>query len=164
MGHMQMVTIEFGCEPENESFARVAVAAFAARLNPTIEEMADIKTAVSEAVTNSIIHGYYIEDCEEASECKGIIRVVCCIHNEILEVSVIDKGVGIKNIKKAMEPMYTTRPELERSGMGFAFMEAFMDEVTVDSTPGIGTTVKMTKKIANAEKQDENIGLAVGYD
>lgn len=163
MGRIQEVTIEFGCEPENEAFARVAVAAFAARLNPTIEEMSDIKTAVSEAVTNSIIHGYYIEDCDEELERKGLIRVECSIQDDTLEVSVIDKGVGIKNIKKAMEPMFTTRPELERSGMGFAFMEAFMDEVTVDSTPGIGTTVRMSRQIAKAEKHDD-MGLAVGYD
>ena len=125
MDGIQKMSIEFGCEPANESFARVAVAAYAARLNPTVEEVSDIKTAVSEAVTNSIIHGYY-------GIPEGRITVECAIKGDRLMVSVTDKGVGIEDINKAKEPMYTTRPELERSGMGFVFMEAFMDELKVE--------------------------------
>ncbi len=157
MDGIQKMSIEFGCEPANESFARVAVAAYAARLNPTVEEVSDIKTAVSEAVTNSIIHGYY-------GIPEGRITVECAIKGDRLMVSVTDKGVGIEDINKAKEPMYTTRPELERSGMGFVFMEAFMDEVTVESTAGKGTIVKMSKKITSDEQIDDDLSMAVGYN
>ncbi|MBE5928705.1 MAG: anti-sigma F factor [Lachnospiraceae bacterium] len=153
----QEMSIEFGCEPVNESFARVSVAAFAARLNPTIEEVSDIKTAVSEAVTNSIIHGYYNMN-------DGIIKVKCIIENDRLTISVNDKGNGIADIKKAMEPMYTTRPELDRSGMGFAFMQVFMDEISVESTPGEGTTVTMLKRITKEGILKEDSCTAVGYN
>ncbi len=133
------MTLAFDSISENEEFARVTVAAFAAQLNPTLEEVADIRTAVSEAVTNAIIHGYP----------EGVHTVVLRVRMEEqqLEVWVIDEGVGIADISKAMEPLYTSRPDLERSGMGFMFMEAFMDEVKVESSPGMGTTVYMKKKI-----------------
>lgn len=134
----QMV-VEFDSVSKNESFARIVVAAFAARLNPTMDEISDIKTAVSEAVTNSIIHGY-------ENKC-GRIRIETKIVDDIVTVIVTDFGIGITDIKKAMEPMYTSKPELERSGMGFAFMEAFMDELFVESTPGMGTVVTMRKMI-----------------
>ncbi len=133
------MTLAFDSISENEEFARVTVAAFAAQLNPTLEEVADIRTAVSEAVTNAIIHGYP----------EGVHTVVLRVRMEDrqLEVWVMDEGVGIADISKAMEPLYTSRPDLERSGMGFMFMEAFMDEVKVESSPGLGTTVYMKKKI-----------------
>lgn len=134
----QMV-VEFDSISKNESFARVVVAAFVARLNPTMDEIADIKTSVSEAVTNSIIHGYENKD--------GRIRIETRIVDDIVTVIVTDYGVGIADVKKAMEPMYTSKPELERSGMGFAFMEAFMDELFVESTVGKGTVVTMRKMI-----------------
>ncbi len=131
--------VEFNSISKNESFARVVVAAFVSRLDPTLEEIADIKTAVSEAVTNSIIHGYDNQD--------GRIRIETNIVGDIVTVIVTDFGVGISDIDKAMEPMYTSKPELERSGMGFAFMEAFMDELFVESAPGKGTVVTMRKVI-----------------
>ena len=145
----QMV-VEFDSVSKNESFARVVVAAFVARLNPTLEDSADIKTAVSEAVTNSIIHGYENGD--------GRIRIETYIVEDTVTVIVTDYGVGIADIEKAMEPMYTSKPELERSGMGFAFMEAFMDELFVESQKGEGTKVTMRKVIRqeNAEEGFEN--------
>ena len=127
---------------ENESFARVAVAAFCTRLDPTLEEITDIKTAVSEAVTNCIVHGY------EGG--KGKIYINVNITGNTAEVIVKDYGVGIENIEKAMEPLYTTKPEQERSGMGFSFMEAFMDELEVSSARNKGTTVIMRKKIGES--------------
>ena len=123
---------------ENEEFARVVVAVFASRLNPTVEEIDDIKTAVSEAVTNAIIHGYQGGD--------GIVSLEAAVEENVLSVTVSDDGVGILDIGKAMEPMFTTVPG-ERSGMGFSFMEAFMDRVEVISAPGKGTSVTMRKKI-----------------
>lgn len=140
----------------NESLARLAVAAFVAHLNPTLEELADIKTAVSEAVTNAIIHGYgnvqgYTKHGEvrPISGCTGDCKVKlhCVIKEGLLQVDVEDEGVGIEDIERAMEPLFTTKPELERSGMGFAFMEAFMDDLQVESTPGKGTKVHMQKKL-----------------
>ena len=133
------IYIEFDSNSKNESFARVVVAAFISQLDPTMEELADIKTAVSEAVTNSIIHGY--------QNGPGKIVMKCRIEGQTIYIEVIDKGIGIENIKQAMEPLYTSRPDLERSGMGFSFMEAFMDQVEVKSAPGEGTAVTMTKKI-----------------
>ena len=134
----QMI-LEFDSVSKNESFARVVVAAFVSRLNPTLEEIADIKTAVSEAVTNAIIHGYESGD--------GRIRIETMIVEDTVTVIVTDYGVGIKDVQKAMEPMYTSKPELERSGMGFAFMEAFMDELFVESAEGKGTVITMRKII-----------------
>jgi len=124
---------------ENEAFARTVVAAYITRLNPTLEELSDVKTAVSEAVTNCIIHGY------EGGE--GDIVMECCIHNSDINITIEDYGIGIEDIEKAMEPLYTTRPEWESSGMGFAFMEAFMDDLEVESKPLLGTTVRMQKKL-----------------
>ena len=135
----QVMKLEIDSIPSNESFARVVVAAFLTRLNPTMEEVADIKTAVSEAVTNAIIHGYQNE--------VHKIEIVAEVEKDTLTVSVEDFGAGIENIEKAMEPLYTTRSDLERSGMGFVFMEAFMDTIKVESKPAIGTKVTMTKKI-----------------
>lgn len=137
------MSIRFDARSVNEGFARVAVAAFIAELNPTLDEIADIKTAVSEAVTNAIIHGY------ERPEQKVELR--CKITDDRVEIEVKDEGVGIADIEKAREPFYTTRPELERSGMGFAFMEAFMDELEVESTPGAGTRIVMRKQLGTRE-------------
>jgi stage II sporulation protein AB (anti-sigma F factor) len=141
------MTLEFESRSQNESFARTVVAAFATQLDPTIEELADIKTAVSEAVTNSIIHGYY--------NTIGKINMHCIIFGNELLVEIKDEGTGIPNIEKAMEPLYTTRPELERSGMGFSFMEAFMDELEVESELGKGTLVRMKKKVGRVERKKE---------
>lgn len=152
MEHLNnQMTVEFDSISKNESFARVVVSAFVSRLNPTLEEIADIKTAVSEAVTNSIIHGYENGD--------GRIRIETHIVEDTVTVIVTDFGVGISDIEKAMEPMYTSKPELERSGMGFAFMEAFMDELFVESEVGKGTTVTMRKVIridSVSQKEEEN--------
>ena len=133
--------IEFMSKPNNEAFARIAVASFVAPLDPTIEEISDIKTAISEAVTNSIIHGY--------EENKGIVTIKARIKENVVEMEIIDNGKGIENIEKAREPLYTSKPELERSGMGFTIMESFMDEMRVESTLGKGTTVFMKKIIRN---------------
>lgn len=131
------INVIFGTDSANEQFARMVISAFTMRLDPTLEELADMKTAVSEAVTNSIIHGYEEQD--------GTIEMRCRIEEREVYIEVIDFGVGIENIEKAMEPMYTTRAELNRSGMGFAFMEAFMDELKVESEPGKGTHIFMKK-------------------
>ena len=133
------MTLEIVSRSFNESLARVTVAAFATQLNPTLEEVADIKTAVSEAITNCIIHAYDNKKQEK-------IRIECKTGKRELFVTIIDYGKGIEDIKQAMEPMFTTGKD-GRSGMGFSFMEAFMDELTVESEPGKGTTVKMAKKI-----------------
>lgn len=137
--------LEFAAVSDNEAFARMAVAAFIAPLNPTLEELSDVKTAVSEAVTNAIIHGYENRGSREDKVC-----MYCAIRKDVLEVVISDQGCGIENVKQAMEPLYTTRPELDRSGMGFAFMEAFMDGLEVESVPGKGTTVIMEKKLGNS--------------
>ncbi len=129
--------LEFLSKSKNESFARVVVAAFASQLDPTIEELSDIKTAVSEAVTNAIIHGY------EYGE--GIVTIETIIEDNQVEIIIQDQGKGIKDIGKAMEPFYTSRPELERSGMGFTVMETFMDSLEVHSEANKGTRVKMVK-------------------
>lgn len=139
MNHTNEMFLVFDSDSKNESFARTVIAAFVSQLDPTMEEIADIKTAVSEAVTNCIIHGY---DNQE-----GKIEMGCKIHDDIIEIVITDKGVGIEDVEQAMEPLYTSRPELERSGMGFAFMEAFMDKLEVVSEVGEGTTVKMEKAI-----------------
>ena len=127
----------------NEGFARVAVAAFITPLDPTLEEVADIKTAVSEAVTNAIIHGYAGWSGDE----PGKVEVRCCLRGDVLHIEIEDKGRGIADVEQAMEPLFTTRPDMDRSGMGFAFMEAFMDDLDVTSEPGRGTLVKMEKKL-----------------
>ena len=139
MENTNEMTIIFDSRPTHEALARVAVASFCTQLNPTLEEVSDLKTAVSEAVTNCIIHGY------EGEVHK--IQVDCRLSGQELTVDVIDHGVGIADIQKAMEPMFTTKPDKDRSGMGFTFMEAFMDEVLVESEVGRGTTVHMKKII-----------------
>ena len=139
MENTNEMTIIFDIRPVNEGLARIAAASFCTQMNPTLEEVADIKTAVSEAVTNCIIHGY------EGEVHK--IQMNCRRKGQELTVEVIDHGVGIADVSKAMEPLYTTKPEADRSGMGFTFMEAFMDEVLVESQPGQGTTVSMKKNI-----------------
>lgn len=135
------MNLEFLSKSQNESFARVAVAAFVAQLDPTIDEISDVKTAVSEAVTNCIIHGY------EGRE-DGVIRIETEINNGEVTISISDKGKGIEDIAQAMEPLYTSRPDLERSGMGFTVMETFMDDLQVESEKGIGTKVIITKKFS----------------
>ncbi|WP_035288340.1 anti-sigma F factor [Clostridium sp. KNHs214] len=133
-----MMKIEFLSRSENESFARVAVSAFVSQLDPTIEELTDIKTAVSEAVTNSIIHGY-----ENSKE--GIVKIEGYIEKNSFTVVVMDEGKGIENLELAMQPLYTSRPDLERSGMGFTVMETFMDSLEVHSEKEKGTKVIMKK-------------------
>ena len=140
MEPINQMKLEFLSVPENEGFARVAVSAFAVQLDPTLDVLADIKTAVSEAVTNAIVHGY--------GEKKGIVTVDASLRQDgVLEVSVSDRGRGIDDIPRAMQPFFTTQPEKERSGMGFSVMQTFMDGVQVESAPGEGTTVRMTKRL-----------------
>ncbi|MCI6693488.1 MULTISPECIES: anti-sigma F factor [unclassified Clostridium] len=133
------VSIELMSKSENEGFARVAVAAFVSQLDPTVEELTDVKTAVSEAVTNSIIHGY-------ENKKEGIIKIEASITGNEITLIIEDYGKGIKDVKQAMEPLYTSKPELERSGMGFTVMETFMDNLEVFSEYGEGTKVIMKKK------------------
>lgn len=147
------ILLEFDSKSQNESFARTVIAAFAAQMDPTLEEISDLKTAVSEAVTNAIIHGY-------EGECKKIILQAGILKN-VLFIEVKDEGVGIEDIAKAMEPLYTSKPEMERSGMGFAFMDAFMDELLVVSKPGQGTTVTMKKIIGSTYQKGEE---CLGHD
>ncbi|MCI9074628.1 MAG: anti-sigma F factor [Dorea sp.] len=136
--------LEFDSRSANEAFARVTVASFMTQLNPTLEEVSDVKTAVSEAVTNAIIHGY--------ENHVNKIQIFAGIEGKTLRLEISDRGVGIPDVKQAMEPLFTTKPELERSGMGFSFMEAFMDEVIVESEPGKGTTVRMKKVIGKGRE------------
>lgn len=131
--------VSFKALSVNEGFARVAVAAFCVQLNPSVDELGDIKTAVSEAVTNCVVHAY--------PKREGIIKVRCEIDGDWIMVRVSDEGVGIKDITKAREPFYTTRPSEERSGMGFAVMESFMDKIEVENNSERGTIVTMYKQI-----------------
>lgn len=135
-----ILEVKFSAKSENESLSRVIVASFAAKLDPTIEELSDIKTAVSEAVTNAIIHGYDEDD-------SKFVYLRCQIEDRAIKVVVEDRGNGIEDVEEAMQPMYTSKPELERSGMGFSFMESFMDSLDVVSIKGEGTKVVMTKTI-----------------
>ena len=139
MEYENRMKLEFDSRSANESFARVAVAAFLSQLNPTLEEVADVKTALSEAVTNCVVHAY------EGKVEK--ILVECMIKGQELTILVEDRGCGIADVHQAMEPLFTTKPDSERCGMGFAFMEAFMDSLKVESSPGEGTRVTMKKKI-----------------
>lgn len=139
--------LEFISKSTNEAFARITVAAFASQLDPTIEELADIKTAVSEAVTNSIIHGY--------DNRQGIVKVIAKLKENEITIEISDKGKGIENIEIAKEPLYTTKPNLERSGMGFTIMESFMDSMEIESIVGLGTKITMTKKIKPKETESE---------
>ena len=144
--------IEFISKSSNEAFARIAVAAFASQLDPTIEELADIKTAVSEAVTNCIIHGY--------DKKQGIVKIVSKLKENEIIIEISDKGKGIENIDEAKEPLYTTKPNLERSGMGFTIMESFMDKMEVESVLGLGTKVTMSKIIKpKTENEDEDFKM-----
>ena len=141
--------LEFMSKSTNEAFARLTVAAFAAQLDPTIEELADIKTAVSEAVTNCIIHGYENK--------QGMVKIIGHLKENEIILEISDRGKGIENIDVAKEPLYTTKPNLERSGMGFTIMESFMDTMEVESIVGLGTKITMSKKIKpKTEKDDEN--------
>ncbi len=146
--------LEFVSKASNEAFARVAVAAFVSQLDPTIEELADIKTAVSEAVTNCIIHGYENK--------KGIVKIVGYLKENEVILEISDNGKGIENIEVAKEPLFTTKPNLERSGMGFTIMENFMDSMEIESILGLGTKVTMSKKIKpNLEKEEKEFQMSV---
>lgn len=140
MQYDNKVSLIFDANSKNEAFARVSVASFAMQLDPTIDEIEDIKMAVSEAVTNAIIHGY--ENRED-----GVVYIECKIKDDILYIQIEDKGKGIENIEEAMQPLYTSKPDMERSGMGFTVMEAFMDNIKVFSELGKGTKICMDKKI-----------------
>ena len=140
--------LEFVSKSVNEAFARISIAAFASQLDPTIEELSDIKTAVSEAVTNCIIHGY--------ENALGIVKIVAKLKGKEITIEISDEGKGIENIDIAKEPLYTTKPDLERSGMGFTIMENFMDSMKVESIVGLGTKVTMTKIIKEQIKKDED--------
>ena len=133
------ISLQMDSRSQNESLARTIVAAFIAPLDPSINVLVDIKTAISEAVTNAIIHGYGKEE--------GQISLDLAIEEKSLKITVSDTGIGIENIEQAMEPLYTSQPEMERAGMGFTVMESFMDSVKVKSSPGKGTAVEMVKKI-----------------
>lgn len=139
--------LEFISKSSNEAFARIAVAAFASQLDPTIEELADIKTAVSEAVTNCIIHGY--------ENTMGIVKIECKLKDNWIEIQISDSGKGIENIELARKPLYTTKANLERSGMGFTIMESFMDEIKVESIPEMGTKITMKKYISTEQVEKE---------
>jgi stage II sporulation protein AB (anti-sigma F factor) len=141
------MSVRFESLPVNEGFARMTVGAFMSLINPTLEELSDVKTAVSEAVTNAVIHGY--------GKNPGIIELKAKIDGSKLYISVRDWGGGIEDIKLAMEPLFTTKPDEDRSGMGFAFMEAFMDGVSVESEIGQGTTVSMWKEIGTTGQEYE---------
>lgn len=138
--------IEFLSKSANEAFARISIAAFASQLDPTIEEIADIKTSVSEAVTNAIIHAYPNKE--------GLVKIKAVLYENEIEIEVSDTGEGIENVNEAKAPLFTTKGNLERSGMGFTIMENFMDSLKVESIVGLGTKVTMSKKIK--ENKNEN--------
>ena len=142
------MTLELMSKSNNEAFARIAVAAFASSLDPTIEEIADIKTAVSEAVTNCIIHGY--------EDFTGIIKIHSVIQDNSIIIEISDRGKGIEDVETAKEPLYTSKPNLERSGMGFTIMQSFMDEFEVESVLSLGTKVTMKKVIKSKNKDIKN--------
>lgn len=138
------MSIQFSALSQNESFARVTVAAFIAQLDPTVDELTEIKTVVSEAVTNAIIHGY-------ESNPVGIVYISVVLEENCIDMVIRDEGVGISDVDEARQPLYTTKPELERSGMGFTIMENFMDEVEVTSQQGAGTTIRLKKHLATSK-------------
>ena len=144
--------LEFISKATNESFARITIAAFASQLDPTIEELADIKTAVSEAVTNCIIHAY--------ENRQGVIRINAQLKDDQIIIQISDNGKGIENVDIAKEPLYTTKPNLERSGMGFTIMESFMDSMKVESIVGLGTKITLTKTIKRQEDNEEESSLS----
>ena len=141
--------LEFLSKSNNEAFARITVAAFASQLDPTIEELADIKTAVSEAVTNCIIHGY--------DDREGIVKIRAKILGNSLQIEISDNGKGIENINLAREPLYTSKPKLERSVMWFTIMESFMDDVKIESIVGLGTKITMKKTIKTSLNTEDNL-------
>lgn len=136
--------LQFSAQSQNESFARVTVAAFVAQLDPTMDELTEIKTVISEAVTNSIIHGY-------ESDPTGIVTIEASLEDNIVELTIKDEGVGIQDIDEAKQPLFTTKPELERSGMGFTIMENFMDELSIISHKGEGTIIRLKKHVTNSK-------------
>jgi len=140
MTYTNSMTLQFESRSENESFARVTVAAFVSQLDPTLDELTDIKTVISEAVTNAIIHGY-------EGRTDGVITISAVIRNDTVHIEVRDEGRGIEDVEQARQPLYTSKPELERSGMGFTIIENFMDEMDIESAIGKGTTVRMAKRI-----------------
>ncbi|MNP32801.1 Anti-sigma F factor [compost metagenome] len=139
-GFHNHMKIEFASISENESFARVLVASFVSQLDPTLDELTDIKTVVSEAVTNAIIHGY-------DNDPNGLVTISAEINDDVVRITVSDRGAGIADLEQARQPLYTSKPELERSGMGFTIMENFMDQMEVETIVNQGTTVTMTKRI-----------------
>ncbi len=147
MENKDYMRLELPALSRNEAFVRAAVAAYAARLDPTMEELSDIKTAVSEAVTNAIIHAY--------GEDVGTVFIFSFIENHTITIEVLDQGKGIENIEEVKKPFYTSAPELERSGMGFTIMESFMDNLEVETVNGEGTTVRMVKRISSKKEQGE---------
>lgn len=149
MMNKNYMQVKFNAVSENESLARAVVSAFALQLNPTIEEINDIKTAVSEAVTNCVVHAY-------PNKKQGDVEIICKIENETIFIDILDYGIGIENYEKAKEPFYTTKPDQERSGMGFAVMESFMDSVVVCANGDKGVRVSMSKKIG------QELGEAIG--
>jgi stage II sporulation protein AB (anti-sigma F factor) len=138
------MNLQFSALSQNESFARVTVAAFIAQLDPTMDELTEIKTVVSEAVTNSIIHGY-------ENDSHGMVYISVLLQDSTVELLIKDEGIGITDIDEAMQPLYTSKPELERSGMGFTIMENFMDEVQVRSEPGFGTEIRLKKHLSKSK-------------
>ncbi|EGL17191.1 anti-sigma F factor [Paenibacillus chitinolyticus] len=140
MSESNFMKLQFASKSENEAFARVAVASFISQLDPTMNELTDIKTVISEAVTNCIIHGY-------DNKPDGVVTIVTEIVDDEVYITVEDNGAGIEDLEEAKQPLYTSKPELERSGMGFTIMENFMDEVDVVTEVGTGTRIRMKKRI-----------------
>lgn len=141
--YINEMRLEVKSKSANEAFVRVAIAAFASQLDPTIEQIADIKTAVSEAITNCIIHAYDNAD--------GIIRINAFLTKDSIEIEIIDYGKGIENVAMARQTLYTSKPDSDRSGMGFTIMESFMDELSVESILNMGTKIHMKKRIREAQ-------------
>lgn len=139
-----IMQLQFSALSQNESFARVTVASFVAQLDPTLDELTEIKTVVSEAVTNAIIHGY-------ESDPNGIVYISVSLENGYVELSIKDEGIGIPDVEEARQPLFTTKPELERSGMGFTIMENFMDDIEVKSQPGKGTEIRLRKHLSTSK-------------
>jgi stage II sporulation protein AB (anti-sigma F factor) len=140
MSYNNFMTLKFASRSENESFARITLAAFVTQLDPTLDELTDIKTVISEAVTNAIIHGY-------DNRTDGVITIEARIEIDTVYITVEDEGRGIADVEQAKEPLYTSKPELERSGMGFTIIENFMDQMEIESTVGQGTKIQMAKRI-----------------
>ena len=138
------MSLQFSALSQNESFARITVAAFVAQLDPTMDELTEIKTVVSEAVTNAIIHGY-------ESNPNGLVYLDVTLEDNVVELTIKDEGIGIEDVEEAKQPLFTTKPELERSGMGFTIMENFMDEMKIISHKGVGTIVTLKKHVTNSK-------------